>query len=129
VARERIDCLSSESLPIGGSRNVRPSICELPLESGMTIVMYTNGLQHAGESYGKSLDVCTTLEAMVLDLDTTSPQDIPSPQKLADALLANAIRLDEGRPEDDISVVVLKSMEQSHDNVRRMDIRFPVNLT
>jgi len=44
---------------------------------------------------------------MVLDVDS-SPQDIPSPQKLADALLANAIRLDEGRPEDDISVVVLK---------------------
>lgn len=127
VARDRIDCLSSESMPIGSARNIRPSICELPLESGMTIVMYTDGLLHAGECYGKSPDICTTLEAMVLDMDT-SPQDIPSPQKLADALLANAIRLDEGRPEDDISVVVLKSMGQSRDSIRRMDIRFPVNL-
>jgi len=125
VAHDRIDCMSSESLPIGSARNIRPSTSELPLESGLTIIMYTDGLLHAGERYGKTLDVCTTIEAMVMDIESTS-QDFPSPQKLADALLANAIRLDEGRPEDDISVVVLKSVEQNRDAIRRMDIRFPV---
>jgi serine phosphatase RsbU (regulator of sigma subunit) len=126
VARDRIDCLSAESVPIGNVRNIHPSICELPLESDLTVVVFTDGLMHAGQAYGKSLDFNTTLEALLIDQD--NPQDLPSPQDIADALLSNAIRLDEGHPEDDMSVVVLRSLEQNRDDVRRMVINLPVNL-
>ncbi len=40
VREGKIDCLSGESTPIGTNRNVRPSITELPLEAGLTVVMY-----------------------------------------------------------------------------------------
>jgi serine phosphatase RsbU (regulator of sigma subunit) len=126
VARNRIECLSAESIPIGHTRNIHPSVCEFPLETGLTIVMYTDGLLNAGQRYGKALDVSTTLEALLMDQDS-SPQDFISPQSVADALLSNAIRLDEGRPEDDISVVVLHSTDQNHDDVRRMMIHLPVS--
>ncbi len=127
VTRNRIDCLGSESHLIGNARNIRPTISELPLEIGLTIIMYTDGLLNAGNRYGKSLDVCMTLEALVMDLDSVQ-EDYPSPQSIADALLAHACRLDEGRPEDDISIVVLRSFERSHDGVRRMTIDLPVDM-
>jgi hypothetical protein len=50
----------------------------------------------------------------------------PSPQAIADALLSEAVNLDEGRPADDISVVVLKVLKRAGDNVRRMTVRLPI---
>ena len=116
---EKIDCLNAESEPIGTSRNIRPSICEVALESGLTVVVYTDGLSYAGERYGTAMDVCTTLEALIED-------QIPTAQEVADSLLSNAIRLDQGRPEDDISVVVLRTIPESGDSIRRMTVKLPV---
>jgi hypothetical protein len=50
----------------------------------------------------------------------------PGPQSLADSLLNHAVRLDEGRPSDDISVLVLKVASRGEDNVRRMTVRLPL---
>jgi len=49
-----------------------------------------------------------------------------SPQVLADSLLAQAISLDDNRPADDISVMVLKVTSRTGDNVRRMTVRLPI---
>ena len=117
---ERIDCLGSESSPIGVSRNVRPAITEIPVEAGLTIVIFTDGLMNAGERRGQLMDVCTSLKAMLEDQD-------PSPQGIADALLNEAAHLDEGRPSDDMSVVVLKVLKRQGDEVRRMTVRLPIN--
>src|SRR5687767_4046263 len=116
---EKIDQLEANSKPLGVARNTRPSITEIPLESGMTIVVYTDGLIHAGERRGQPMDVSTTLRGLLDDSD-------PSPQGVADALLAQAVRLDEGRPVDDISVVVLRVMPLKGDDVRRMSMRLPI---
>jgi serine phosphatase RsbU (regulator of sigma subunit) len=116
---DQIDCLGSESQPIGTSRNIRPSICEVALQSGLTIVMYTDGLCFAGERYGNPLDVRNTLEAILEEQD-------PSAQEIADSLLSHAIRLDQGRPDDDISVVVLRTLTNTGDSIRRMTVRLPV---
>ncbi len=117
---ERIDCIGPESCSIGTARNTRPVISEIPLEPGLMLVVYTDGLMHAGERRGQPMDVCTSLQAM------TEGQD-PTPQDVADALLAEAVGLDDGRPADDISVVVLKVVENENDDVRRMTVRLPIN--
>src|SRR5512146_76424 len=39
-----IDCISTDSTPVGISRSVRPVISEIPVEVGLTIVIYTDGL-------------------------------------------------------------------------------------
>lgn len=116
---EQIDCLEEESLPLGTSRNIRPLITELPIEPGLAIVIYTDGLVHAGKRRGLPMDVGATLSAMLEDQD-------PSPQELADSLLAEAVSRDENRPADDISVLVLKVTPLAGDNVRRMSVRLPL---
>ena len=47
---------------------------------------------------------------------------------IADALLEEAVTLDDGRPVDDISVVVLKVLKRRGDAVRRMTVRLPIDL-
>jgi hypothetical protein len=65
------------------------------------------------------MDVGATLRSVLEDQD-------PTPQTLADSLLAQAVSLDENRPADDISVLVLKVASRTGDNVRRMSVRLPI---
>ena len=116
---EQIDCLDAESSPIGIRRDIRPIITEVEIEPGLIIVMYTDGLTHAGKRRGQPMDVCNAIQAMVEEQD-------PTPQELADALLAHAVNLDENRPADDVSVVVLKVTTKNGDDVRRMSVRLPI---
>ena len=116
---EQIDVLQEESIPLGTSRNVRPLITEIAIEPGLIIVIYTDGLTHAGKRRGVPMDIGATLRSVLEDQD-------PSPQMLADTLLAQAVSLDENRPADDISVLVLKVTARTGDNVRRMTVRLPI---
>lgn len=118
---EQIDCIATDSTPIGISRSIRPVISELPVEPGLVIVFYTDGLVHAGERTGHPMEVGFSLQAMLEEQE-------PSPQEIADALLNEAVRLDEGRPADDISVVVLKVLKRDGDEVRRMTVRLPIRM-
>ena len=120
VAHEdKVECLNSESRSIGTSRNIRPAITEIALEGWTTIVLYTDGVLHAGDRYGQALDICTLLESMLDEQDPTS-------QEIADTLLSQAINLDQGRPNDDMSVVVLRVLPFESDLIRRMTVRLPV---
>ena len=117
---EQIDILEEESIPLGTSRNIRPLITEVAIEPGLIVVMYTDGLAHAGKRRGMPMDVGAMLRSVLEDQD-------PTPQALADALLAQAVSLDDNRPADDISVLVLKVTPLSGDNVRRMAVRLPLD--
>jgi serine phosphatase RsbU (regulator of sigma subunit) len=117
---ERIDILEEDSIPLGTSRNVRPLISEIAIEPGLIVVIYTDGLVHAGKRRGMPMDVGATLRSVLEDQD-------PTPQMLADSLLAQAVSLDENRPADDISVLVLKVTTRVGDNVRRMSVRLPLD--
>ncbi|MCL4268067.1 MAG: SpoIIE family protein phosphatase [Anaerolineales bacterium] len=117
---EEIDMHNEDSISLGTSRNVRPVITELGLESGLTIVIFSDGISHAGERRGQPLDVRQTIRSMMEDQD-------PHPQEIADTLLQQAMRLDDNRPADDISVVVLKVTTRGGDDVRRMSVRLPIN--
>lgn len=117
---DRIECLSTPSTAIGTSRNIRPVITELPLEPETTIVLYTDGIMHAGDRYGAALDICTLLES-------TLEERSPNAQEIADTLLNSAMRLDQGRPNDDMSVVVLRVLPAESDNIRRMTVRLPLS--
>lgn len=117
---EEIEAHTEESISLGTSRNVRPIITELSIEPELTIIIFSDGISHAGERRGTPLDVRHTLRSMLEDQD-------PSPQQLADTLLAEAVRLDDKRPADDISVLVLRVSPRTGDDVRRMAVRLPIN--
>ena len=116
---EHVDRLIEESIPLGTSRNVRPLITEVAIEPGLSIVIYTDGLTHAGDRRGQPMDVAGTIRSILEDQD-------PTPQQLADSLLAQAVSLDDNRPADDISVLVLKVAARDGDQVRRMTVRLPI---
>ncbi len=117
---DEIDCIETESAPLGTSRNVRPLITEIEIQPGLMIVIYTDGLVHAGERRGQPMDACEAVRSILEDQN-------PSPQALADSLLEQAVRLDDGRPADDISIVVIKVTPRLGDNVRRMTVRLPLD--
>ena len=117
---ENVDAHAEESDSLGTSRNVRPVITELNIEAGLTIVIFSDGISHAGERRGTPMDIRHAILSMIEDQE-------PTPQELADALLAQAVRLDDNRPADDISVLVLRVSPNTGDEVRRMTVRLPIN--
>lgn len=117
---DEIKILEEPSLPVGIYRGTRPVITEIPIETGLTAVMFTDGLIHAGERNGQHLDLPTCLRALLLD-------EAAPPQMIADSLLEQAFKLDESRPVDDISVVVVGVLSSGEDEVRRMLVRLPLH--
>ncbi|MBL8062980.1 MAG: SpoIIE family protein phosphatase [Anaerolineales bacterium] len=117
---ETIEAHAEESISLGTSRNVRPVITELEIEAGLTIVIFSDGISHAGERRGQPMNVGQAIRSVLEDQD-------PTPQQLADALLAQAIRLDDNRPADDISVLTLRVSPRNGDDVRRMSVRLPIH--
>jgi len=114
-----INRIDTQSIPLGTSRDVRPSITELAIETGLTIIIYTDGLVHAGVRRGQPMNTAEVLRSMLEDQE-------PSTQEIADTLLAHAVTLDDNRPADDISVLVIKVAPRKGDNVRRMTVRLPI---
>jgi serine phosphatase RsbU (regulator of sigma subunit) len=115
-----LQLLDEPSDPVGVQRGTKPQITELPLNAGTVVVIYTDGLALAGARSSAIFDV----PAAVRELTTG---DNPSAQQLADDLLERALALDEGRPRDDISVLVLRITDRAvKDRVRHMTLSVPL---
>jgi serine phosphatase RsbU (regulator of sigma subunit) len=115
---DRVETLLGDNNAIGLSRNVKPLISEVTLEAGITVVLYTDGLLSAGSAYGQRIDICTTFESLM-------DEQQPSPQEIADTILGEAIALDQGCPNDDMSIIVLQVQSRETDLIRRMSVRWP----
>lgn len=111
--------IEDESVPIGFYPGTRPNIIEIPLETGLVVVIYTDGLVHAGSRSGRKMQVASVLLDIFRD-------DLPGSQIISDKLLEHALVLDHGRPVDDISVVVLQVRGNENDMIRRMKVRLPL---
>jgi serine phosphatase RsbU (regulator of sigma subunit) len=114
--------LDEPSEAVGIHRLTKPAISEHKLEPATTLVVFTDGVWSAGNvtNSGQVID----LPALLTHLD---PDGLTSAQILADAILSEALRLDQGRPRDDATVLVLKLVElPTVDGVRRLTMRFPI---
>ncbi|MDH5507495.1 MAG: serine/threonine-protein phosphatase [Anaerolineae bacterium] len=116
---QTISRLDEESRAVGIYQNTRPVITEIDLEESLTAVMYTDGLIHAGDRQGIKIDIQKEL-AELLKVD-------PPAQDIADGLMAKALIVDQERPVDDISVVVMRVIQNQGNGVRRMSVRLPLN--
>ncbi len=114
--------LDQPSAPIGVHRANKPKITEMGLETGMLIVIFTDGILSAGERKGQKFDAA----AMVDRLYEDAMGNGRAAQIVADNLLAEALRLDDHRPADDISVLVLAVIAGDTDGVRRMQVSLPI---
>lgn len=113
--------LDEPSKSVGVQRNTKPNITEMPLEPGMILVVFTDGLRHAGTLSGNGrYDPQAAFQQMVAE-GTISPRTI------ADTLLEEAVEMDDGRPKDDISVLVTAVLPDDETNkIRRMDVYLPL---
>ena len=125
--------LDEKSDAIGIYRNTKPNIVELPLLPGLTAVVFTDGIWSAGHRSGGAMDV-----AGAANLDEGSPHEgsphegrdsggKSSAQEIADRVLKAALALDQGRPGDDSTVLVVKvGTHQREQKIRRMEISLPI---
>jgi len=114
-----VHALTEPSEPVGTRRGIRPSITEVPLAPGLAAVVYTDGLTHAGDRAGTPMDVL----AEVRRLAEQGPVD---PEDWADRLLRRAVELDQGRPADDISIMIMAILQRAGDDARRLSVRMPL---
>lgn len=115
-----IHLINEDSEAVGIYRNTKPSIKEIAMEAGLTLIVATDGVWSAGERSSTQLDMPTLLTQLDGDHSATATT-------LSDAILAEAMRLDANRPRDDATVVVIKIAPiQTEDKIRRMNVRFPI---
>jgi len=113
--------LDEPSCSVGTRRNTKPVITEFPIAPGAIIVVFTDGLRHAGTLSGNErYDPVAAMTDMLAE-------GVTSPRQIADTLLAEAVARDNGRPRDDISVLVAAVTEPLPKNkVRRLDVQLPL---
>src|SRR5437762_7284847 len=95
--------LNEPSAAIGIGIRTRPNIYEVPISAPLSVVAFTDGLLDAGVRTGQSLDYQSLSQALCLSLLDA--------RHIADELLSAALQLDQGRPNDDISVLVVTTRE------------------
>jgi serine phosphatase RsbU (regulator of sigma subunit) len=119
ITGEGVHLLDDPSEPIGVHARTRPVINELPLVAGTLLVVFTDGVWTAGERYGQRINLVEMVNELIAGQFTA--------RQLADAILERAVALDQGRPADDVSVLVLYVSPMEHEtDVRRMAVSFPV---
>lgn len=110
--------LESEAPPLGFYKHTRPTVDQIYLEPGLVACAFTDGLLHAGGGPAGTLDLAAEIERLW--------QTNSSAQALADGLLAVAIAADDGRPNDDTSIVVLHVQSGPAEGPRYMRVEMPV---
>lgn len=113
--------LDTPSQSVGTQRNTKPVINEIPVQVGTIIVVFTDGLRHAGSLSGmKNYDPYAATKRMI-------EEGVNDAQIVADTLLSEAVLMDKGRPRDDISVLVISVKENvSNNQVRRLQGTIPI---
>lgn len=92
--------LTGDSSAIGSYRRTRPLVTELPLQSDSILVTFSDGILNAGRRYGKTL----IWEDWDRYLNKLSVTDI---NLYVEGLLNHAVRLDQNRPNDDMSIMAM----------------------
>ncbi len=111
---------NTSSDQIGSSRGLHPSITEIPIEPGTVIVMLSEGILNAGESTGENGEIVDLISNIAEESSEFSAD------KMADFFLNQAVRLDQNKPHDDMTAIVMKVDNESRYLNRRIFMSCPV---
>ncbi|HEU4793263.1 MAG TPA: PP2C family protein-serine/threonine phosphatase [Nitrolancea sp.] len=104
---------------IGVYRHTRPRVLEYPATPGLLAILVTDGVIGAGARWGTRFDLLGEVESIVRPEATA--------EQIASGLLQAAMDADHGRPQDDMSVVVLLlGPAVSSQPVRRLAVSIPL---
>ena len=122
VHTEEYDAVYDEEVgPIGVNRHMKPLMYELPLEPGMILVSYTDGIAHAGRKrIGHGLDN-EEIQKIIAD---NGPADAAY---IARAIMDLALSRDQDKASDDMTVVGLGVTldSPSSPKIERLEITYP----
>lgn len=117
--QQEVYLLADACEPIGIRRNTRPAIAEFMIEPGITVVAASDGVWRAGR--GHKMD----LPAFILQQD---PDQALTAEALARSILDEALTLDHGRAQDDLTVMVGKIRPGTESSrARHMTVDFPLS--
>ncbi len=105
---------------LGSGKGIHPSITEIPIESGSVVVMLSKGILNAGCSAGEKADITELI------LSTIEDNEELSADRIADFFLKCAEAMDENKPKDDMTAIVIKVSSTSPAHARRMLVTCPV---
>ena len=112
--------LDEPSESVGVRKNIKPVITELPIAVGTVVIVFTDGLRHAGTLSGQEAYDPVAAASQLFT------RNIFDPTVIADTLLNEAVAKDLGRPRDDISLLVVSVLAAQDDPVRRLNVRLPL---
>jgi serine phosphatase RsbU (regulator of sigma subunit) len=114
-----ITVYDEEVPPIGVHKHMKPLMNQIALEVGTILVSYSDGIQAAGRKRGNHVDAGRILRL----LEENGPDDVDF---IAESILEYALGLDEYRPGDDMTVVVMGVSERdSSHRIQRVSVSFP----
>jgi serine phosphatase RsbU (regulator of sigma subunit) len=116
----QVEAMDEPCMAIGTRLGTRPNIAQLPIEASLTILVFTDGFNHAGERSGNPIDLISCFQSLLLEGELSA-------QEIADNLLKTALELDHNRPGDDISIVVFQVLPQASDLIRRVTLSLPLD--
>ena len=100
IKSDRMEMISGNSLPLGILEETTPSTDTRVLKHNDMVVLVTDGI----------LDAFREVSAFSAYLETVKTSN---PQELADAILETAIRKNNNRPKDDMTVLTLRLFEKA----------------
>jgi serine phosphatase RsbU (regulator of sigma subunit) len=133
VRGPELTLLDESSEPVGIRWWTKPVITELPIASNVYIVVFTDGLVHAGRRVGAQIEVATLVQELAAEVEMRALECVPA-QWIADGLLERALEAEQGRPGDDISVLVvailpsLQPRAPHEHKIRRMSVHYPIQV-
>ena len=115
-----INIYDEEVGPIGVHKRMKPLLYQLPLEEGMIVLSYSDGIQAAGRKRGRNIN----RDKIIKLLNDSSPNDVAY---LTESILECALEVDDYRPGDDMTVLAMGlSTSESLHRVQRVSISFPI---
>lgn len=133
VSKDGLRLLDEPSEPVGIRWWTKPVVTELPISPNVYIVAFTDGLMHAGHYTGAPIEVPALVQELAAEVATRADDCVPA-QWLADELLERAVQAEQGRPKDDISVLVVAFLASAQpstspeNKIRRMSVRYPIQV-
>jgi len=114
-----MDVYDEEISSIGVHKRMKPLMYQIPLEVGMLLVSYTDGIQAAGRKRSKIMD----FEKIQKLIAENGAEDATF---IAESILEYALELDDYRPGDDMTVIVMGICDKELPyKIQRMSVSFP----
>lgn len=122
VKTESYETVYNEAVePIGVNRHMKPLMYEIPLEPGMIIVSYTDGIAHAGR---KRTGHVAEFDKIMEIVRKNTAEDTSF---IAKTIMDYALSLDADKASDDMTVLVMGVTADSTESPRieQMEVTYP----